>query len=101
MKIYLLIFLAAFIFGCNSSILDDPSTTIQYSIPEPSHVKLTVENSYDTIIAVLVDGDLQAGSFQVNFDTNKLAEGIYFYTLEIKTQSGNNSKMIRNMLLIK
>ena len=101
MKKYLLIVLAFFIFGCNSSILDDPSTTIHYSIPEPSHIKITVENSYETMIAVLVDKDTPAGAFEVSFDASNLAEGIYFYTLEIRTQSGNYSKTTRNMLLIK
>jgi hypothetical protein len=102
MKRYLLLIgLAFLVVGCNSSILDDPSTTINFSIPEPSHVKLSVENSYNTLIAILVDADLPAGSFNANFDSSNLAEGIYFYTLDIRTQSGNNIERIRRMLLIK
>ncbi len=102
MKRYLLLFvLAVFILGCNSSIVDDPSITIRFQVPEQSKVKLSIENSYNTIIAVLVDGEKPAGAFEVSFDASNLAEGIYFYTLELKGQSGSYSKTTRNMLLIK
>lgn len=101
MKIYFLTIIALFVSGCNSSILDDPSTVIKYSIPEPSYVKLTIENSYDTIIAVLIDGEMPAGVFDVAFDASNLAEGIYFYILEIRTQNNNYTKTTRHMLLIK
>jgi hypothetical protein len=87
--------------GCNSSILDDPSTTIKFSIPESGHVSLTVENSYDTQIATLVDEEKQAGFYEVTFDASNLAEGIYFYTLELKGVSGSYYKSTKNMLLIK
>ncbi len=40
--------LVIILFGCKSSILDDPSTIIRYSVPEISMVKLTIENSYNT-----------------------------------------------------
>jgi hypothetical protein len=101
MKKLLLLSITIVIFGCNSSILDDPSTKIKYSIPEPSHVRLTVENSYDTVVAILVDQDLPSGVFEANFDASNLAEGIYFYTLDIRTQSGNHSEITKRMLLIK
>jgi len=102
MKKYILVIaITVLIFGCNSSIVDDPATTIQYSVPERSQVKLYVENSYDTIIATLVDEVQMAGYYQVSFEINNLAEGIYFYTLELKGESGSYSKTTKNMLLIK
>lgn len=100
-KYLLLIILTVFIFGCNSSIVDDPSMSIQYSVPERSQVKLYVENNYDTIIASLVDQLQMAGNYQVSFEINNLAEGIYFYTLELKGESGSYSITTRNLLLIK
>ncbi len=100
MKKLLLLF-TLLIFGCNSSILDDPSTTIKYSIPEPAHVKLSVENSYNTLITILVNTNLPAGSFNANFDSSNLAEGIYFYILEIKPENGTETKTVKKMLLIK
>ncbi|MDR3610860.1 MAG: hypothetical protein P4L27_09880 [Ignavibacteriaceae bacterium] len=55
--IALLFFFMLSLNGCRSSILDDPSTMIDYQVPEDSHVKLTIENNYNTIIATLVNKD--------------------------------------------
>ena len=85
----ILFFLIVIFYGCNSSILDDPSTTIQYSIPERSHVKVTLENSYKTLIATIVDKEQFAGKYTINFETSNLAEGIYFYTVELKGTVSN------------
>jgi hypothetical protein len=102
MKNYIFVIaITVLIFGCNSSIVDDPSTTIKFSVAETAHVKLYVENSYDTIVTTLVDQVLAAGNYSVSFDTNNLAEGIYFYTLELKGESGSYSKTTKNMMLIK
>jgi hypothetical protein len=101
MKKYLFIALSLIVFGCNSSIIDDPSTIISFSIPEPAHVKLSVENSYDTIVAILIDQDMQSGSFNVQFNASDLAEGIYYYTIKMTGQSGNVIQMTKRMLLIK
>ena len=102
MKRYLLIIVLAYvIFGCNSSIVDDPTTSIKYSVPEPSHVKLYVENSYDTIVATLVDQIQQAGAYSVSFDANNLAEGVYFYTLKMEGESGAKYDITKQMLIIK
>lgn len=88
--------------GCKSSILDDPSTTIRFSIPEPSHVKLTVENSYNTVVATLVDGVEPAGAYWADLDMQKLPEGMYFYTLETKgVETGNYSKKTTYFALVK
>ena len=87
--------------SCNSSIVDDPTISILFLVPESAHVKLIVENSYDTLIATLVDEEKSPGAYQVSFDASNLAEGIYFYTLEIKVISGGYHKQTRHLLLIK
>ena len=88
--------------GCKSSILDDPTTSINYSVPQRAHVKLTVENSYNTLIATLVDKEQQPGMYQVSMDMNDLPEGVYFYTIEYKGIDNNYySKLSRHMLLVK
>ncbi len=100
-KYLLLIILTVFIHGCNSSIVDDPTAVIRFSVPETSHVKLHVENSYDTIVATLVDEVKQAGVYQVAFDISNLAEGIYFYTLKMTGESGKKYDMTKQIILIK
>lgn len=101
--VYLLLSLSLILLiSCNSSIVDDPSISIKYSVPERSYVKLIVENSYKTLIATLVDEEQNAGAHQVSFDANELAEGIYFYTIEMKgTDSNFYSSMTKYMVLIK
>jgi hypothetical protein len=101
-NIKLLFILSLFyIVGCNSSILDDPSISIKYKVEEPSFVKLVLINSYDTEIATLVDEQQPAGNHEVSFGINDLAEGIYFYTLELRGESGSYSKSTKHLLLIK
>ena len=104
MKPYYLIsfLLLFFLSGCNSSILDDPSIKITFYVAEDSHVKLTIENSYKTRIATLLDTELFAGQHEVNFDASNLAEGIYFYKLEMKgTESDFYSKQTKYMIMVK
>lgn len=88
--------------GCRSSILDDPSTSIAFVIPEPSRAKLTVENSYNTVVATLVDGYLPPGNHRATWDAGGQLSGIYFYTLELKgTNSNYYSKVTKHLLLLK
>jgi hypothetical protein len=68
----------------------NPTTTIEYSLTEPSNVSLTVTNILGQEVAVLVDGFRQAGTYQVNFEASELPTGVYIYTL--KTGSYEVSK---------
>jgi hypothetical protein len=104
MKVFYLttLILAVILFGCKSSILDDPSLRIKYSVPENSMVKLIIENSYNTIILTLVDKEQNAGVYSVNFDASDLPEGVYFYTVELKgINSDYYSKTTKQLLLVK
>jgi len=91
-----------FFTGCESSILEDPSTIIDFRIPQKSYVKMTIENSYNTVIATLVDGEVNAGQLNVSFNMNSLPEGIYFYTVEIRgIETDYYSKTTKPLLLLK
>jgi photosystem II stability/assembly factor-like uncharacterized protein len=59
----------------------NPSTTIQYSIPESGNVKLTVYNSLGEEVALLVNEYREAGTYKINFDAEKLSNGVYYYRL--------------------
>lgn len=100
---YLMVILALLLVsGCRSTVLDDPSTIISYSLPQTAHVKLTVENNYNTEIAVLVDADQNPGMYRATFNATGLLEGVYYYTLECKGINNNfYSKVTKYMLLIK
>ncbi|HEX2866993.1 MAG TPA: hypothetical protein VHO03_08115 [Ignavibacteriales bacterium] len=97
-----LLFLILAFAGCKSSILDDPSTTIQFSISEKAYVKVTVANSYNTVVATLVDGVEPPGVYQPNLDMQHLPEGMYFYTVEAKgLETGNYTKKTTSFYLVK
>ena len=99
---FAILILTVTLIGCKSSILDDPSITIKYSVPEKSIVKLTIENSYNTIIATPVDKEQNAGAYSVYLDESYYAEGVYFYTIELKgVNSTYYSKITKNLLLVK
>jgi hypothetical protein len=60
----------------------NPSTTIRYGLPHKSLVLLTVSNTLGQQVATLVQGQQEAGSYEVKFDGSALASGVYFYRLQ-------------------
>jgi len=94
--------LILFLVGCRSSILDDPTTRISYTIEQPAYVKIEVENSYNTVVATLVNGQMAKGTYSVSFDASKLPEGVYYYTVECTgTDTTYYYKSTKTLLLIK
>lgn len=74
----------------------NPSTNIEFSLPNGSHVNLTVYNSAGQEVEVLVNDNLGAGRYVVQFDATDLPSGLYIYAI----QSGKYSKT-KKMVLIK
>jgi len=60
----------------------NPSTLINFTLPQASDVKLTVYNVLGQRVATLVNGSMTSGAHTVRFDANNLASGVYFYRLE-------------------
>jgi O-glycosyl hydrolase len=75
----------------------NPETTIKYSIPETSFVRLEVYNTLSQKIAVLVKQEQNMGEYTVEFDASNLASGLYFYKLNLD----NKYVQINKMLLVK
>lgn len=74
----------------------NPSTTIQFSIPEQSFVKLEVFNSLGEKVSTLVSEELSAGSYNYEWNAEKLSSGIYYYKL-----SANGFSKTNKMILLK
>jgi hypothetical protein len=53
------------------------STTIRYTLPVRSPVTLTVFNTLGQIVRELVNGDIDVGHHEVQFDAGDLASGVY------------------------
>jgi hypothetical protein len=59
----------------------NPTTTIQFSIPQTSKVDLLVYDALGKEIVSLVRGTRQPGTYQILLDASRLATGIYYYKL--------------------
>jgi hypothetical protein len=79
----------------------NPTTTIAYSIPQNSEVKLTIYNLTGRQIINLVQGQISAGIYFVNWDgTNDtghpVSSGLYLYTIETE-----NFRAMKKMIYMK
>jgi len=79
----------------------NPTTTIAYSIPENSKVKLTIYNLTGRRITDLVQSQISAGIYSVNWDgTNDtghpVSSGLYLYTIET-----DNFRAMKKMIYMK
>jgi len=63
----------------------NPVTNIKFDIPKKSFVKLLIYNSLGKEVATLVNEELNAGSFQANWDVREYQSGVYFYRLEMES----------------
>lgn len=60
----------------------NPLTTIRYILPKRSVVELSIFNILGEKVAVLVNQEQQAGSYDVKFNAGSYPSGIYFYRIE-------------------
>ena len=60
----------------------NPSTKIKYSIPQSSNVVIKVFNVVGDEVSILVDGQKQAGTYELTFNAENLPSGVYFYQLK-------------------
>ena len=75
----------------------NPSTRIEFTVPENGRASLKVFNVIGQLVATLYDRDTEAGRLvQVTFSAPALPSGIYFYRLEYRQQS-----VLKRMLLVK
>ncbi len=66
----------------------NPTTTIRYNLPNRSQVILSVFNTLGQQVAVLVEGEQEAGYHEVRFDGSGLSSGMYFYRIQAGTYVG-------------
>ncbi len=78
----------------------NPTTTIQYSVPEASQVRLTVTDMLGRTVATLVNGTIEEGVHTAAFDATNLTSGNYIATVSMTgLQSGLSfSKTIKMVL---
>jgi hypothetical protein len=80
----------------------NPVTTIKYSLPFESNVRIAVYNILGEMLDVLVDETKQVGFHDFNWNASNLASGIYIYTIEAKSVAGDkNYSSVKKMILMK
>ncbi len=74
----------------------NPTTTIQYDLPEETHVRIAVFDLLGREVALLVDGQRSAGRYSITFDATGLQSGMYLYRMETP-----QFKQIKRFILLK
>ncbi|MFA8342474.1 MAG: T9SS type A sorting domain-containing protein [Rhodothermaceae bacterium] len=89
-----------YVLGNNYPNPFNPATSIEYSIPEETNVKIVVFNSIGQEVKTLVNEVQQAGTYTTEWDgtTNSgvAASGIYFYQLR-----AGEAVIVKKMVLLK
>lgn len=71
----------------------NPSTTIQFVVPEKSFVRVSVTDVLGNEVAILANGETEAGSHSLEFNASNLPSGVYFCILQAG-QFSESKKMI-------
>jgi hypothetical protein len=74
----------------------NPSTKINYAIPERGNVSLKVFDLLGNELAELVKGEIDAGTYDITFNAANLPSGVYFYRLQV-----GDFLQTRKMILLK
>ena len=74
----------------------NPTTTINYKLTKNAQVTLNVYSVLGEHVAKLVNTYQTSGSYSVEFNSEELSGGIYFYTLNV-----NGNSISKKMILLK
>jgi hypothetical protein len=74
----------------------NPSTMIRYTLPVSGRVAVRVYNILGQVVATLVDGTQNAGTYDVSFSASALSSGVYFYRIE-----SGSFEAVKKMMLLK
>jgi hypothetical protein len=74
----------------------NPKTNIQFRISDFGFTSLIVYNVLGNEVATLVNEELPAGEYQIDFDASNLSTGTYFYTL-----TSGSFRETKKMILLK
>ena len=74
----------------------NPSTKIKFAIASKQYVTLKVYDVLGNEIAVLVNNEKPAGTYEIEFNATNLSAGVYYYTL-----ATDNFVQTKKMMLLK
>ena len=79
----------------------NPVTNIKFAIPSNGYAKLNVYNALGQQVQSLLNGNLNTGTYSVQFDGAKLNSGLYFYKLELNSNDGKYFSDVKKLMLVK
>lgn len=74
----------------------NPSTTIKFSLPVQTQLRINLYNMLGELVATVAEGMYEAGYYNIEFDAAGLSSGTYIYRLE-----SNNFTETKKMILIR
>jgi hypothetical protein len=74
----------------------NPATVIKYQLPKSSNVKISIYDILGKEVATLINGSVEAGYHQVEFNGSNFASGLYIYKIE-----ADGFTDVKKMMLIK
>ena len=74
----------------------NPSTTIRFSLPKETKLKINIYNMLGELVETLAEGTYEAGYHKVTFNASSLPSGAYIYRIE-----SSDFVQVRKMVLIK
>jgi len=72
----------------------NPHTTISFSLPKGTDVKLEVFNLAGQKVATLLDEYLAAGTHQYRWDGSDVCSGVYFYRIKTNTHTASKKMVL-------
>ena len=79
----------------------NPTTRISFSLPTDSKVTLSLFDILGREIKTLLNKDLQAGYYNIDFNASGYPSGVYFYRLRAERINGENFSSTKKMLLLR
>ncbi len=80
----------------------NPSTVIQYNIPEQSNVQIAIYNSLGMQIDIIENGTEHSGFYEKTWNAERFASGIYYARITVQsTFSGKVYSNVIKMLYVK
>ena len=74
----------------------NPSTTIKFSLPVQTQLKINIYNMLGELVRTISEGMYEAGYYNIIFDAAGFSSGTYIYRLE-----SNNFTDTKKMILIR
>jgi hypothetical protein len=81
----------------------NPSTTIRYSLPERSTVRLTLRNVLGQTVAEIINETKDDGTYEQTFNADHLSSGMYFYRIEAESVQNTGKLFVetKKMILVR